>query len=344
MLITGANAPGTNGTCWSLLQRNLFNSKVELFGADSQVGVRNEYFSEVFVLPPASSQEYLEKLYELCQEKNIDLVVPQTSAETMILGSSDLNGLVAEVLLIQPRELIQKLSSKAYTYEAVREIGMTLDNFQICYNLPEVLNFIRNSSKKDFFLKDSNLSGGRGIVRVVEDVSMFLTKKPHSYHLIPIDEIDKAFNCLRPENGVIVQEMCEGTEFSIDCYRDKQYNLVIPRTRDLIRAGISQITTTKNIRNLIDFASIFAEYLQIEGVFGLQCILNQNDEIAFLECNPRIQGSMVTSTIAGENLIGRAARQALHLSQMPQNTISWGARFQRSWSGLGETDGKYFHI
>ena len=86
---------------------------------------------------------------------------------------------------------------------------------------------------------------------------------------------------------------------------------------------------------MINLASEFATDLGLIGVFGLQCIVDSERGITFLECNPRIQGTMVASTLAGENLIGRAARHALGLTQRPPNSISWGAEYRRSWSGVG---------
>jgi predicted ATP-grasp superfamily ATP-dependent carboligase len=112
----------------------------------------------------------------------------------------------------------------------------------------------------------------------------------------------------------------------------------------VVRSGISQQTTVVRVDSLINLASEFANELGLVGVFGLQCIVNSNQEITFLECNPRIQGTMVASTLAGENLIGRAARHALGLTQSPQKSIHWGAEFRRSWSGIGIVRGKSFEI
>ena len=344
ILVTGGNAPGTNGTCWSLLQSGLFDSQVELIGADNIPGISNNYFSKIFTLPLASEPNYLQSLNELSEKESVDLIVPQTSAETLLLGAVEAETIFGEVLLIQPRNLIKKLSSKTSTFQAIKDMKIIKQNYQICFNLDEVQSFIRDNTQSDFFLKATDLSGGRGIVKVVGNISSFLRDKPKSYHTIPISEVKNALRLLGTDNGVIIQQSSEGIEYSIDCYRDEFFNIAIPRKRDLIRAGISQTTTTVEVKSLIEFANKFADHFGIEGVFGLQCIIDQNGEITFLECNPRIQGSMVTSTIAGENLIGRAARRVMKLPPMPQKSISWGARFQRSWSGVGEVDEKSYLI
>jgi biotin carboxylase len=84
--------------------------------------------------------------------------------------------------------------------------------------------------------------------------------------------------------------------------------------------------------------------MNISGVFGLQCILDRNNQISFLECNPRIQGTMVASTLTGENLIGRGARLALGLESEKPKRINWDTTYVRNWAGTGKVNGKTFSI
>ena len=162
--------------------------------------------------------------------------------------------------------------------------------------------------------------------------------------MVTRDRVEEVFKTINNGRGVIVQRAASGIEFSIDCYRDEDLSIFIPRRRDVVRAGISQQTTVVKNDALIGLASEFANELGLIGVFGLQCIVDSSQEITFLECNPRIQGTMVASTLAGENLIGRSARHAIGLPQLPPNSIQWGTEYRRSWSGIGIVEGQSYEI
>ena len=207
-------------------------------------------------------------------------------------------------------------------------------DFAVCTNIEDVIDFQANF-EEDYFIKADALSGGRGIVKLVSDISKELLNKSNSFHVVNRDQVERVFKTLDNGRGVIVQKESTGVEYSIDCYRDHELSIYIPRRRDIVRSGVSQQTTVVKNDSLINLASEFANELGLVGVFGLQCIINSNQEITFLECNPRIQGTMVASTLAGENLIGRGARHALGLMQSPQKSIHWGTQYRRSWGGVG---------
>jgi carbamoyl-phosphate synthase large subunit len=344
ILITGANAPGVNGTCWSLRQKDLFPTHLELFGSDINNVMDNKYFAKTFYLPSGLDPTYLDKINELCINESIDLVVPQTTIETNFLSQLTDSSTQFKSVILKPRELVSELSNKSKVYMIIESLKMCLNNYKICSNTNDLHEFTEMLGPHDYFIKTSNLSGGRGIVKVVSEMSKVVKLKPNSYHVITRSEAIKVFENLNPENGIVLQEAVLGDEYSIDCYRDKDIEVFIPRIRSMVRSGVSQITSTKNLPNLIEFARKFSNKMNISGVFGLQCILDKNNQISFLECNPRIQGTMVASTLTGENLIGRGARLALGLESEKPKRIYWDTTYVRNWAGTGKVNGKTFSI
>jgi len=333
ILVTGANAPGASGTAWSLLQPDLFGEKVSLVGSDANRSYVNRYFEKVLTLPHGSDKDYIKVLKKVCAAEKIDLVVPQTTAETIALAKSS-NELSVKVALLDTKNHEIALTSKIDVYKVISKLTSSKLDFAICRNFQDVINF-QATFKEDYFIKADALSGGRGIVKIVKDISKELLNKSSSFHVVNRDQAELVFKSLDNGRGVIVQKASSGVEYSIDCYLDDEISIFVPRRRDVVRSGISQQTTVVKEDSLINLASEFANNLGLIGVFGLQCIVDSDREITFLECNPRIQGTMVASTLAGENLIGRAARHALGLKQRPPNLIHWGAEYRRSWSGVG---------
>lgn len=333
ILVTGANAPGSSGTAWSLLRPDLFDEKVSLVGSDANSNFANRYFEKVITLPHGSDKEYVNALERVCSAEKIDLVVPQTTAETTALTKSK-DILSVKVALLRSNNCEVELTSKIDVYEIISKLASSKQDFAICKNFQDLINF-QAAVEDNYFIKADALSGGRGIVKVVNNISGELLNKSSSYHVVTRDQVESVFNTIDNGRGVIVQRAASGVEFSIDCFRDQKISIFIPRSRDVVRSGISQQTTVLKNEALIGLAYEFANELGLVGVFGLQCIVDSNKEITFLECNPRIQGTMVASTFAGENLIGRSARLALGLPQFPLNSIQWGTEYRRSWSGVG---------
>jgi carbamoyl-phosphate synthase large subunit len=333
ILVTGANAPGTSGTAWSLLRPDLFDEKVSLVGSDANSNFVNRYFEKIINLPHGADREYIKALERVCATEKIDLVVSQTTAETTALAKSK-DALSVKIALLRSKNRNIELTSKIDVYEVISKLKSSKLDFAICKNFQDVIKF-QAAVEDDYFMKADALSGGRGIVKVVNNISGELLKKSSSYHVVTRDQVERVFKTIDNGRGVIVQRAAIGVEFSIDCFRDQDISIFIPRSRDVVRSGISQQTTVVKNDALIELAYEFANNLGLVGVFGLQCIVDSNKEITFLECNPRIQGTMVASTLAGENLIGRSARHALGLPQFPLNSIQWGTEYRRSWSGIG---------
>lgn len=55
-----------------------------------------------------------------------------------------------------------------------------------------------------------------------------------------------------------------------------------------------------------------------------------------LECNPRVQGTMIASVLAGANVIWMAVNDALGRPVMAVPGIRLGSRFQRYWGGVDD--------
>jgi hypothetical protein len=344
ILVTGGNAPGTSGTAYSLLSPAFLKDPPELVASDEMPLLHNPYFQKLIRLPNGLAQDYDFALEQICHSEKIDLVIPQTTAENAFFTQTILKNRNYAVAVLKSSNSTINLNSKVQTYEFVKQLRIANDDFQICRTFQEVKEFQNANPGRSFFLKADELSGGRGIVKVVSDISKTILNKASSFHVVGADKLEKIFDVLDNGAGVITQLEAEGAEFSIDCYRDENLSIAVPRTRDSVRAGVSQQTTVTRQEVLREFALNFGEKLDLMGIYGLQCILTSPNNFSFMECNPRIQGTMVASTVAGENIIARGARLALNLPQLPEQPIAWGSIYRRAWSGYGYDQNKFYEI
>ena len=81
--------------------------------------------------------------------------------------------------------------------------------------------------------------------------------------------------------------------------------------------------------------------LELSILRGIKYISNRTGQITCLniiESNPRIQGTMILSTLAGANVIYGAVKHALG-EEIPQFNIQWGTKLMRYWGVIGIKNG-----
>lgn len=345
ILITGAGAPGALGTVASI-KRNPIFKKATIFGCDSSSNGTSSFFQKIFQVPSASDPRYSDELKLICEKNSIDLVVPLTTNETIILSEVDTSFFPCPIVLLNPKNKIKLLSSKTQTIEIFEKSKKIQDNFLIATSAEQVIDFLDSTESDGLFLKSDSLSGGRGIVKVSKENLDLYTSKPGSFHIAKPGMIKEVFAQLSKSGPVIAQEITIGTEYSIDCYASENENhVIVPRIRELIRSGISQRTQVTQNLEVIELAKNFIEMFGVVGTFGIQIIVPEGPgKPTFLECNPRIQGTMIATVLAGANIIANACLDALGLPVETDPDIDWNASFQRMWRGEGRSHGKTISI
>jgi carbamoyl-phosphate synthase large subunit len=168
----------------------------------------------------------------------------------------------------------------------------------------------------------------------------FRRNKPNSWRV----NLEDFLETLSTEEWtpLVVMEFLSGPEYSVDVYKREEKTIILPRVRDEMRAGISMATTLDFNEEIVSQTDAFLDHYEIEGLLGFQYILTKNGP-RILECNPRIQGTMVASRLTGINLAWLEAKWQLRLpfenEDFIQNSVN--GTFRRSWGGvLYFADGK----
>ena len=97
-------------------------------------------------------------------------------------------------------------------------------------------------------------------------------------------------------------------------------------------------------QDLIDYSLRLAERLELQYCFGFQFKLAEDGTPKILECNPRVQGTMVAGGFAGFNLIYYSIREAVGdpIKNFDPARLRDGLEFIRYWGGLGIHEGTGF--
>jgi carbamoyl-phosphate synthase large subunit len=341
VLITGAGAPGIAGTIYSL--RNNYNKrKFYIITTDIKSDVPGKYLSDDFyVIPPAIQKEmYLEALYKICHEEKVQIIIPQNTAELFILASSkkEFKKRGVSILLSDPKA-IDVANNKYKLMQICKEHDIPVGKF---YLVNHINNLRQRATElgwpdKKVVVKPPISNGMRGVRIIDEEIDLkesFYEQKPSSL-MINMQNLNEVLGETFPD--LIITEYLPGLEYSVDMFRSNDINLVIPRTRDEIRTGITFKGTVEYNSEIIKYSKMLAKKIDLKYCFGFQYKLDENGTPKILESNPRIQGTMVMSTLADANII-YAGVKALLNEPIEKMEVQWNTRFFRLWGGISSKD------
>lgn len=338
VLITGAGAPGISGTIYSL-KNNYEKRKFKIITTDSKSEVVGKYLSdEFYVIPLASdSEKYLKAIYKLCKDKNIDIIIPQNTAELVILSSNmDIFKNIGIRILLSDKEAIVIANNKYKLMKLCLENNIPVADFYKIDNFNDLIKKAEDLGwpEKKIVIKPPSSNGMRGVRIIDESINlkkMFYEEKPSSLY-IKMKNLKQILGSEFPE--LLIMEYLPGKEYTVDILRNENYSCIIPRKRDLVRSGITFNGSLENNKEIIEYSKIISEKLNLKYCFGFQFKLDDKGIPKILESNPRIQGTMIMSTLSGANIIYSAVKMLLN-ENVPRLEIDWNSGFYRYWGGVG---------
>lgn len=222
--------------------------------------------SKPYIVPKYSNKDCFNVIEEIISKEKIDLVFP--SVNEGLLGWSKRKKYFLDRygtnVIISDEKAINICTDKWHTY-----------NFFIENNIPTPKTSL---SLKYDLIKPRIGRGSTGI---------FLK-----------DELKDNFSL----DGNISQEIVKGEEYTIDVLCDFESNplYIIPRKRAGVESGVSVKGVTVYDDQIIDYCEKITEGLKPIGIINIQCFKNE-EEIYFIEINPRIAGGSSLSFSASDN-------------------------------------------
>ena len=233
--------------------------------------------NRAYRVPFASDPGYLDAVLEIALGEQVSLIVPTIDDELVLFGHA----------VARFREHgIQVAVSPAQTSELCEDKYATC-RYLVDRGIPAATSWLPGDLPADtpfpLFIKPRR---GRGSVaaypvRNQRELDFFVDYVPDP----------------------VVQTFLEGPEFTIDmlCDFSGQPLSIVPRLRDVIRAGVSDRGRTVNDPALIQVARTCASVLQFAGAVNIQCRLVNGQPVIF-EINPRFSGGVPLTIQAGADL------------------------------------------
>lgn len=338
ILITGAGSPGIMGTIFSL-KNNYDSRSIHIISTDANPNVVGKYIADDFIQVPLAKKgkEYLDAMFNICLKKKIDVLIPQNTAELVLLSSNkDLFDKCGTKILISDPNAIRYANDKFELMKLCSKLNIPVAKFELVDTFEKLKLAAMEIGwpKRKVVIKPTDSNGSRGVRIIDESIdlkNMFFEEKPTSLYI----KMNSLYDVLGDSfSNLLVMEYLPGKEYTVDAIRKSDYCEIIPRSRDLVRSGITFNGSLENNQEIIKYSKILANNLNLEYCFGFQFKLDENNIPKIIESNPRVQGTMVMSTLSGANLIYSSVKLLLD-EKLPEFSIDWSTKFYRYWGGLG---------
>ena len=294
ILVTGVGGPaGINAS--RLLQEE---KDVYVYGCDIDELSTGRFFTDEFhVCPRVDDVSYQTWLGDFVAEHNIDLLIPTVHEELPVLRS--FSGELQCTTAISPVEALQIGDDKKLMYEWMDvhmpdQMGRwtTLADWTIDWHEDDVQ-----------FLKPRKGRGARGCKISAKKELAWL--KEHSNDL----------------ESCIVMEALPGTEWTVDCYVDKDGTIVYTLVRERVglAGGISIKGKTVKNEAVITATGTMLSKLECRGPVLIQWKADHNGQPKLVEINPRLSGGLMISKAAGVNPISNMIREYRGETLSPQD-------------------------
>jgi len=256
---------------------------------------------EHVVVPRVTSNDYITTLLTICEKYEISLVVPLIDPELEILAENrkqfEDKGIK---VLVSSKESNEICFDKRSTAKFFRDAGFDTPHE---YNISEIIS--KGKIELPLLIKPAKGSSSVGvnIVNTLDELVFF------SKHL----------------EEPVLQELVIGEEYTIDVLVDFNGEplTAVPRLRMETRAG--EVSKGMTVRNTVLIKKAMEMVRSLPGAVGcitIQCFLTENNDVKFIEINPRFGGGFPLSVQAGADFPRHIIESMLGISS-ELNVDNW---------------------
>ncbi|MEM7414077.1 MAG: ATP-grasp domain-containing protein [Gemmatimonadota bacterium] len=284
VLVTGAGGPAGLG-----LIRQYQDARHEVYAVDMDpraAGLHLVPDEQRALVPAGSHRHFGARLYALCEEWGIDVLVPTVDVELTAVARrrTNFSRIGTRCVLALDETLATSLDKVALAETCRSKVPVPrtealLESFDLSrWQFP-------------FVAKPRSGSGGRG-VRII--------RSPTDFRGIPLD------------GSYLVQEYLPGEEYSVDVFADQngQVRATVPRVRLKVDSGVAVAAKTVHDPQIEKYARAVAHVLRLRFVANIQFKRSTSGVPTLLEVNPRFPGTMAITVASGVNMPALAIQAA----------------------------------
>ncbi len=244
-----------------------------VIGADASGNNAGRYFVDDFVIiPKCNAPDYIDSLLKICVDRDVKMVIPLYEGE------------------------FEKLCVNRKLFEQ--------QGIQILLSDKEVISICNNKLLTQEFFDKEQISAPKLTTSAPAVVKPVSGMGSQGIYIVDTDAELQAVKILQRQD-YLVQERIRGVEYTIDVLCDLYGNVVavVPRERVEIRSG--EVSKSKTVikdcimKETIKLIEKLNKYGVVRGPITVQCFLTPQEQMFFLEINPRFGGGVPLSFEAG---------------------------------------------
>ncbi len=333
ILITNSQAQTFPGTAYSIKQE--FDGQIISISAKEK-DIGSFLSDKHYTISKEDPSQYFNEVLKVCEKENISVIVPLSIEERFIfMKHIEILNKNKIKILSSSIESIEKAENKVLLFEICKENNIAIPEFYVVNDYSDLKEkaFLLGYPQKKVVVKPINSCGSRGL-RILNKKADY---KKLFYH-IRADYTEITLSDLKNIIGktfkpLILCEYLPGEEYTVDCLRDETHNFAFPRIRKEVKNGLTSVGEMCNHKEITELSKKLAKILDLTSVFGFQFKMNTNNQPVIIDCNPRIQGTMVMSTLAEANIIAAGIKSLLGEKNLTFNP-DWDLKYYRFWSGV----------
>ncbi|MBJ6109871.1 ATP-grasp domain-containing protein [Hymenobacter sp. BT523] len=251
--------------------------EMKVIGGDMNPACLAQHFTDDFWQMPATADQNLADIIAQCQARGIGHVIPTRDGELAFWSRHRAALAVAGIaVLVSPPEAVSHCLDKIEFAVFGQEHGLPV--------IPTALGLDALPAapgSTGFVVKERHGAGSLSL-------GLNLPEATALTHAQALQE-------------PVFQPFIQGREISVDAYVDRAGRVhgLVPRTRDIIVHGESQVSTTLPDPALVARLTPLVEKLDLYGPLVLQALLTDDGGLHLIECNCRFGGASTLGIAAG---------------------------------------------
>ncbi len=250
----------------------------KIIAGDSNKNAVSQFIADEFWLMPKTNDDNFQQISQYCKASGINFILPTRDGELEFWAryAKKFKSLGIHVIV-----------------SSVDSIELTLDKFKFSNHcsllgIPAIKSFLDINSEINYgswVVKERFGAGSRSM----------------GLNLSKDDALRHARNLTAP----IFQPYIDGNEISVDAYLTLEGLVkgLSLRYREIVVDGESQVTRTFRNLDLEEKMKQILEALKLNGPVVMQLLIDKNDDIHIIECNPRFGGTSTAGIAVGVDLL-----------------------------------------
>lgn len=286
-------------------RNNRFIRKIKIIGVDTEEClVSKKFLDKFYLVPTPQKKNYLKKIDRIIKINKIDLILPTSDEESLILSKFYKNSKVK--IICSDYSQLKILSNKIQTYKVLEYNNIPLPKwFEINYEYDfiEAINYFKKNNKL-FCVKPAISRGSRDVLVINNNLKSILSignsRERHLNFKTFLRIYKKIYKNKYP---LIMMEKLKAPAFDIDILskNGKLINAICRKRVDSILHYKGHIIFKD--KYLYNLSKKLSRIFKLNYLHDCDLMLDKKGNFRILEINPRPSGSVALSISAGVPII-----------------------------------------